>query len=71
MLDVLRGKAAALRQAAADPETDFWLIGMMLDTAADMEAAADVTEAEQAESLAVAGWQGSQRHHSTCDARPN
>jgi hypothetical protein len=37
-----RSKAAALRHAAADPGTDFRLAGLMIETAADMEAVADL-----------------------------
>jgi hypothetical protein len=40
-----RAKAAALRRAAADPRTDLRLVGLMIETAADMEAMADLIAA--------------------------
>jgi hypothetical protein len=39
-----RAKAAALRHAAADPQTDFRLVGLMIETAADLEAAAEPSD---------------------------
>jgi hypothetical protein len=38
--------AAALRHAAADPITDWRLIGLMIATAADLDAAAEADQAE-------------------------
>jgi hypothetical protein len=47
MTDDFRAKAAALRNAAADPETDLRLIWLMIETAADLEAAAESMDAER------------------------
>lgn len=40
-----RAQAAALRNAAADPETDLRLVRLMMETAADLEAAAEAFDA--------------------------
>ena len=39
-----RIRAAALRDAAADPHTDYGLVRFMVDTAADMETVATLEE---------------------------
>jgi len=40
-----RAQAAALRKAAADTETDLRLVRLMMETAADLEAAAEASDA--------------------------
>jgi hypothetical protein len=40
-----RAQAAALRKAAADTETDLRLVRLMMETAADLEAAAEAIDA--------------------------
>jgi hypothetical protein len=42
-----RAQAAALRNAAADPKTDLQLIRLMMETAADLEAAAEAIDTKK------------------------
>jgi hypothetical protein len=42
-----RAQAAALRNAAADPKTDLQLIRLMMETAADLEAASEAIDTKQ------------------------
>lgn len=47
MRDEFRIKAAALREAAVDWRTDVGLVDLMMATAADMEAEAELSEAKR------------------------
>jgi hypothetical protein len=69
MVHHLRIQANALRQAAAESQTDPLLMTMMLETAGELEAFADQVEPTADGSLAAAPVAGDQRT-TTMEANP-